>query len=176
MNRRKFLTMGVAGAASAVALGGVTYLSITPADKSLLSIDAVLVAIDSINSKAIALTGAWTAAQVFNHMAQSVEYSMLGYPEHKSEFFKSTIGPLAFAAFSSKGKMRHNLSEAIPGAPALVADDNVSQTIARFRLSLINFDQYAGELKPHFAYGQLSKDQYALAHVMHFYDHMSELA
>lgn len=174
MNRRKFLTIGIAGTASVVALGGITYMSITPADQSLLTIDAVLSAVDKIDQNSLVLTGNWTAAQVFNHMAQSIEYSMLGYPEHKSGFFKQTVGSLAFAAFSSKGRMRHNLSEPIPGAPDLVENDNLSQTIQRFRLSLINFEQYTGALKPHFAYGELSKAQYALAHVMHFYDHMSE--
>lgn len=176
MNRRTFLKLGVGGVAVTAVSAPAAYYAIQSADPSLTSMSSVYARLDILEQNGFKMTGGWSAFQVFSHMAQSVEYSMTGYPEHKSELFKQTIGPLAFAAFSAKSTMRHNLSEAIPGAPALKADGLVMEAMSRFRRSLNDFDKYSGQLMPHFAYGNLSKKEYTLAHIMHFNDHMRALA
>jgi hypothetical protein len=38
------------------------------------------------------------------------------------------------------------------------------------------FQAYTGPLKPHFAYGDLSRSDYALAHVLHIANHQDEIA
>ena len=54
---------------------------------------------------------------------------------------------------------------------------NVESIIAlnRLKKSLIDFDSYQGKLAPHFAYGELTKDEYEAAHVMHLYNHLQEI-
>lgn len=182
MKRRQFLKAPIIGCAT-IGIGGALWLN-DDTDKSRLTIDAVLARIDALSKQSLTVTGAWSLNQVFDHCAQSVEYSMTGFPEHKSAAFKNTLGKLAFAAFSVKGQMTHALDEAIPGAPMIDAleintlESMLSineQAFARLKKSLYEFQRYQGELAPHFAYGALSKQDYELAHAMHFYNHLAEI-
>ncbi|WP_299570583.1 DUF1569 domain-containing protein [uncultured Shewanella sp.] len=187
MKRRIFLKSMLAGGAITSVAVGVAWMVID-AESEALTIESTLVKLEKLKQvlqheqQAIAIktTGVWDLKQIFTHCAQSVEYSMTGYPKHKSKVFKQTIGSLAFSAFASKGKMTHKLSEAIPGAPRLLTNktqDTVEVLIQldRFKQSLLDFESYIGELKPHFAYGLLTKEEYALAHAMHFNNHLLEI-
>ncbi len=175
MNRRQLLRYGATGAAL-IGVGAVAaFYTIDEAAPDTLTIASVLKRLDAWQDAASSFSGSWSAYQVFTHMAQSVEYSMTGYPELKSDLFRQTAGPLAYAVFSAKGRMRHNLVDPIPGAPALTAEGDVQQALMRFRQALLDFDAFSSDLKPHFAYGDLSRSDYALAHVMHFNDHMRAL-
>jgi hypothetical protein len=71
--------------------------------------------------------------------------------------------------------MTHNLSEPIPGAPAFATDKDIKIALFRLEKSLVAFKEYEGKLLPHFAYGELSKEEYAAAHVMHLYNHLQEI-
>jgi hypothetical protein len=175
MQRRQFLKVGVASAA--IGLGGASVMWLNQGkDTKLLNLNALLSILNKMSllppeQLASLSTGQWNTAQVFSHCAQSVEFSMTGFPQHKSAVFKHTVGTLAFAVFATKGAMSHSLSESIPAAPIL--DEHVDVNVALNRLiqSLGDFQQYEGELKPHFAYGPLTKSEYELAHVLHFYNH-----
>src|SRR3989344_4963746 len=114
----------------------------------------------------------WSPAEVFNHCAQSIEYSISGYPELKPSWFRSSVGPLAFSVFAARGAMRHPLNEAIPGAAALAEPASQNQALKRLQQAFSDFNVYRGELQPHFAYGALDHADYAQAHVMHLYNHM----
>jgi hypothetical protein len=120
-------------------------------------------------------SGVWNPYQVFTHIAQSIDYSMTGYPELKSALFRNTAGRAAFFAFSTAGAMKHNLSEPIPGAPAIASTGSVSDAIGRTMSALRTFAAYKGTLQPHFAYGELSKEEYTAAHVLHIQNHMQEI-
>lgn len=119
-------------------------------------------------------TGTWSLAQILEHSAQSVEYSLKGYPQMKPALFRATVGPLAFAAFDARGRMRHALAEPIPAAPAL--GEALPAAIDRLVRALHDFEAHTGALQPHFAYGALDKTQYTRAHLMHLADHWSEVA
>lgn len=119
--------------------------------------------------------GAWSLPQVLNHLAQSVEYSIDGYPELKSALFRSAIGSVAFAVFEARGKMGHALSEPIPGAAALDAQALLEPAKARLLAALQRFEAHEGGLAPHFAYGALDKPQYLRAHLMHLANHWTEV-
>ncbi|NQZ90244.1 MAG: DUF1569 domain-containing protein [Colwellia sp.] len=175
MKRRQFFKASLASGAAIIGIGAGTFLIIDEYDKNNLTIDLALKNLDALFNENMINLGEWDPAQIFVHCAQSVEYSMSHFPEHKSNLFKSTIGKLAFSVFSSKGKMTHALNEAIPGAPIL--DKNVEIIIAlnRLKKALIDFDNYQGKLAPHFAYGELTKDEYEAAHVMHLYNHLQEI-
>lgn len=119
--------------------------------------------------------GAWPLPKVLHHLAQSIEYSIDGYPELKSALFRSAIGSVAFAVFEARGKMGHSLVEPIPGAPALDEAAPLESAKARLLASLQRFEAHAGELAPHFAYGALDKPQYLRAHLMHLANHWTEV-
>jgi hypothetical protein len=40
---------------------------------------------------------------------------------------------------------------------------------------MIKFKGYHGHLAEHFAYGNMTKQQYEQAHAMHFYNHLLEI-
>lgn len=178
MTRRQFIKASVLTGAAVGLGGGALWLS-AEVDKSRLTIDGVLATIDVLEKQSLTTTGAWSLNQILDHCAQSVEYSISGFPEHKSAVFKYTVGKLAFAAFSTKGKMLHALDEVIPGAPLIklvpIAPLSMALAFIRLRHSLAAFQQYHGDFAPHFAYGALSKADYEQAHAMHFYNHLDEI-
>ena len=172
MNRRQFILGSLAS--GVIIGGGVAWLSIEQ-NQEPLNIDFALSNLNYLIKQNPKTTGEWSLYQVFTHCAQSVEYSMLGYPEHKSDIFKNTLGKTAFSLFSSKRKMTHALDEVIPGAPTFSNEENITVAFERFKKSLEDFKKYDGVLAPHFAYGQLTKQQYEMAHVMHFNNHLQEI-
>ena len=117
--------------------------------------------------------GHFTLAQMLEHAAQSVEYSMQGFPAPKSALFQATLGRAAFAVFDARGAMRHGLDEPLPGAPALALP--LDGAIARLLKSLDDFEAWQRPLAPHFAYGALDKPQYTRAHLMHLANHWTEV-
>ena len=120
-------------------------------------------------------TGAWPLVAVLEHLAQSIEMSMDGFPQPKSAAFQHTVGAAAFAVFQWRGKMRHGLDEPIPGAPALTLQGDRKPAAGRLRGALARFEAHTGPLKPHFAYGALSHAEFAQAHVFHIANHQDEI-
>lgn len=119
--------------------------------------------------------GTWNVSQIFQHCAQSIRYSISGYPEHYSALFKNTAGKLALNAFAAKGSMHHPLDEVIPGAPALATDVPNDVALRELMYELQQFINWQGELAPHFAYGSLTKAQYYSAHYLHLQNHLQEI-
>jgi hypothetical protein len=117
----------------------------------------------------------WTLAQTLAHCAQSIEYSMTGFPEMKSELFQHTVGAAAFNVFAWRGRMSHDLAEPIPGAPSLANETDLDSALARLRQSVDDFERSQEPLQPHFAYGSLGKSEYELAHAMHLANHFSAI-
>jgi len=174
MKRRQFLKKSIIGG-TIIAAGGAYFWLKTGDGTNQLTIASTIQHLDSLKDKKITSSGQWNPAQVFNHLAQSIEYSMTGYPQHKSDLFKNTLGSMAFSVFTTRGQMSHRLSEVIPGAPILKAEEDSLLALKRLKQSLIDFESFSGELKPHFAYGALSKQKYSYAHIMHMNNHFQEL-
>lgn len=119
--------------------------------------------------------GAWPLGAVLEHLAQSIEMSMDGYPEPRSALFQRTAGSAAFAWFKWRGSMSHGLADPIPGAPALTAGADWRPAAIRLRGAITRFNGYAGPLRPHFAYGPLAKPEFATAHNLHIANHQDEI-
>lgn len=173
MKRRTFVKLSVASAATLAVLGtgGALWLSGPAAPVSgFATIADARRWVQAIGSGQATTTAGWPVAQVFEHCAQSIEYSLSGFPLARSALFQDTAGSLAFATFRRVGRMQHDLEEAIPGAPALVATD-LSLAAQRLDAAFAAFEAHAGPLAPHFAYGALDKDQYTRAHLMHLANH-----
>jgi hypothetical protein len=173
MKRRRFVQIAAVGAVVGVG-GGMAWLGSGPAPQ-VLTVDAALRHIDLLSKGMISTSGRWNAFQVLTHCAQTVEFSMAGYPAPKSAVFQHTAGKLAFAAFSAQEKMKHSLSEPIAGAPVLAAVGDPREALERLRKAFTAFQQFQGVLAPHFAYGALSKADYELAHSLHFSNHLEEI-
>ncbi|APW42081.1 DUF1569 domain-containing protein [Rhodoferax saidenbachensis] len=120
-------------------------------------------------------TGTWPLVSVLEHLSQSIEMSLDGFPQPKSAAFQHTLGAAAFAVFQWRGKMSHGLDEPIPGAPALTAQGDWKPAANRLRAAIARFEANTGPLKPHFAYGALSKAEFAQAHVFHIANHQDEI-
>jgi hypothetical protein len=125
------------------------------------------------NAVALSPAANWTWSKTLLHCAQSIDYSMSGYPEMKPALFQHTAGSLAFRYFKSRGRMSHNLLEAIPGGATLDANAATALAVAGLRTSIDNFQKFTGPLQPHFAYGDLTKAEYEKAHAMHIANHLS---
>ncbi len=180
--RRAFLktgaglaTVGVAAAAAA----GAGWLLHKPGNDRQLVYATVADAMQEVERLASAAVQplppatAWNWSETLVHCAQSIEFSLQGFPAPKSALFQNTLGAAAFTLFAQRGRMSHNLAEPIPGAPALDAAAEAQAALARLRRAAQDFAAHTGPLQPHFAYGALNKAQYEQAHAMHLANHLS---
>lgn len=172
MERRKFIKYVASGAFLGVAGGGFYWLN-APRDQSHLSLDLMLDKLDTISRSPLEAIGSWDASRTFHHLSQSVEFSMSGFPEQKSPIFQKTVGKLAYKVFSASGAMKHGLDEVIPGE-VINQGGQTQDAIIRLKKALLEFRCYDADLKPHFAYGHLDKDDYAIAHILHINNHLEE--
>lgn len=170
MNRRHFLIGTLVAGVS-----GSYVLTRPQRNLSELTIAKAVTTLDQLMHRSPKSVGKWDLAQIFNHCAQSVEFSMLGFPEHKPDWFKNSLGQLAFGLFAQRGEMTHNLSEPIPSAPELNPQADLDQAYIRLKSAMLTFSQYDDKLAQHFAFGQLTKAEYEQAHVMHFYNHLLQI-
>ena len=121
------------------------------------------------------LHSSWNLTQMLQHAAQSVEFSMTGFPELRPAWFRATLGSAAFTFFNARGSMSHTLDEPIPGAPALDASQSLKLSVQRLLDAMDAFTAFQGALAPHFTYGTLTRDQYERAHLMHLANHWEQL-
>lgn len=169
MDRRLFVLTGAVAATA-----GLTACDPGPLDR-FHSLKAAREAVLGLLFSTPSHDGPWSLSQLLQHLAQSVEYSMQGYPEMKSAAFRAVVGNTAFALFNLYGSMRHDLAEPIPGAPALDPDKALKSSVERLIAAFEAFEAWTGPLKPHFAYGELDKAQYTRAHLMHLANHWTKL-
>jgi hypothetical protein len=178
--RRVFLRSGVGWVAlGATAAAGVGYLQYRPGNDRQLVFATLHDAMAEVErlaaagAQALVPATAWNWAQTLAHLAQSIEFSLQGFPDAKPAWFQHTLGAAAFHVFAARGRMSHNLAEPIPGAPPLDAVNSGVSALARLRSAVQAFALHQGALQPHFAYGALSPAQYELAHAMHLANHLS---
>lgn len=132
---------------------------------------ALLARMDAWASAPPSPRGPWTLAHTLEHCAQSIEYSLSGYPALRSGLFRATVGRIAKRKFLSAGRMRHDLAAPVPGAPALASSD-AAVAEARLRAAIAAFQAHEGAFADHLAYGPCSKAEYEALHVMHVADHL----
>lgn len=171
--RRVGVIVGVGALAAPVVVSAVRPAPLGSA--AFASIGAALETLARAGSTALSSGNGWDLPQVLHHAAQSVEYSVAGFPVLKPAWFRATLGSYAFALFDARGAMSHDLSEPIPGAPGIAPGQPLAPAIDRAATALRTFERHTGALAPHFAYGALDKASYTRAHLMHLADHWSGL-
>ena len=174
--RRRFVVSS-AGIGTALVTAGLAACSRDAANDRQLRFHSLAAAEEELarlaQARELLSDATWSWVQTLVHCAQSIEFSMSGFPEPKSRLFQHTIGSAAIAVFSWRGRMTHDLSEPIPGAPALDAKSDAAQAVERLRASMLAFAGWSKPLRPHFAYGDLGKQEYERAHAMHLANHLS---
>ena len=154
MQRRTVLKAAAVG--GVVVLGAGLWALPTGKAPAPVSLDAAQLVLAGLVGKSLSSLRGWSPAEVFNHCAQSIEYAIGGYPELKPEWFRNSVGPLAFSVFAARGAMRHRLDEPIPSAAPLGDPTNEAEAFQRLQKAFADFAAHQGELHPHFAYGALS--------------------
>lgn len=172
MKRRQFLQYG-----SATALG--LALPVHAAELQFTSLAAASAALAQLKAApALRNQGGMSPFRTLQHCAQSIEYSLHGYPLLKPAAFRATLGPLAARFFLLRGKMRHDVSEPIPGALAISETGDLGQAFARLERAIAAFQAAVSTgqaLQPHFAYGDVDASDYARLHAFHLAEHFSTL-
>lgn len=174
MSRKTFLRLSL-GAAAIAGTGGLT--GCAAGDRlTLSSLDGVLseLALIEAGQDTIVLDQPWPLYKVLNHLAQSMEYSMTGYPQMDSAA-KQALAKLVFNVFKSQGFMTHDLGAPVPGAPEIPEEGPLADAIQRLRNSCSDFQNYTGALHPHFSYGELNYEDWELAHSFHCADHFNSM-
>ena len=177
MSRKSFLKMSL-GTAAAVGFGVTgTGCDVQARGRNLIlaNLDEALAELDLIEANPpVEMQQEWTLYKVLNHLAQSAEYSMTGYPEMYSSLVQS-ISKILFNNYKNAGFMNHNLTDPVPGAPEIPDTGDLPSAFQRLRNAIWDFQNYTGALFPHFAYGDLSYEDWELAHTFHIADHFSSL-
>lgn len=177
-SRRRVILISTIALPSSLALGGLAGCQEGTTHDRALSFASLAEAEEEIARLAQATTlhsaAVWTWAQTLEHCAQSIEYSISGFPQPKSKLFQTTVGAAALEVFAWRGRMTHDRAEPIPGAPPIAVKADPAVALARLRASITRFQAWSEPLQPHFAYGVLDKKQYELAHAMHLANHLSQ--
>lgn len=169
LQRRRFLQ-------SSLVLGAVPLLGCGPQlrDLRLSNLPAALQEMRRLaQAPVLQSTTEWSWAKTLVHLAQSIEYSMTGYPTQKSALFQQVVGQSAFSVFSWRDQMRHDLTEPIPGSAAIADQPPLGQAALRLLTACQQFMQWDKALQPHFAYGALTHAEYEQAHAMHLANHFA---
>lgn len=177
MSRKDFLRLS-AGSVAAIGFGAsASGCKTSPRGRNLIftSLDDALAELDLIEAHPpVVMQQEWSLYKVLNHTAQSAEYSMTGYPKLDPSFVQA-IAKLVFKSFKSQGFMTHSLTAPVPDAPEIPETGDLPAAFLRLRNAISDFQNFTGALHPHFSYGDLSYEDWELAHAMHIADHFSSL-
>ncbi|MEL7184565.1 MAG: DUF1569 domain-containing protein, partial [Pseudomonadota bacterium] len=138
MDRRSFTKFAASGAVLGLAGGTALWLG-APRDHAHLGLDRMLDHLSTLAPGSLRMQGQWDAFRTFNHLAQSIEFSMDGFPEAKSPLFQNTVGSLAFKVFRARGAMSHGLDEEIPGEIVAAEAGDTRQALDRLMGALTTF-------------------------------------
>jgi hypothetical protein len=119
----------------------------------------------------LSVQGPWSVSQVFAHCAQSMEYSLIGFPLNKPRWFQATLGKAVLTKFLRQGYMSHDVAGPIPGAPP-PADKGPAESLDRLLAAIDKFEAHDGPFAPHFAYGSVDKARYGRVQAMHIAEHL----
>ena len=117
----------------------------------------------------------WGVSEICLHCAQTIDYSMTGYPVMKPPIIRNTIGKIAIRKFMRQGYMSHNLTAHVPGASKLDISVSSSEAIQTLMDVMNRFENYSEPLKPHLLFGSLTKADYSQYFAMHIANHLDEL-
>lgn len=114
----------------------------------------------------------WNLSQTLQHCAQTVRYSVAGYPRLKPALYRATVGAVVKRVFLLRGAMRHPLGAEIDGAPPLEPGLPVPDALDLLVTAVRAFAAHQGTHAPHPVYGACTHDEFAALHAMHLVEHL----
>lgn len=177
MNRREFLMRSGSLAIGAASIGLSSPLAAADLQFSTLQ-DALQALAKLKTAPALRNQGGMSPFRTLNHCAQSIEFSLHGFPALKPAVFRATVGPIAARYFLLRGKMSHDLNEPIPGASAISDSGDLTQAFTRLEQAIAAFKTAVANrqaLRPHFAYGEVDATDYERLHAFHIAEHFATL-
>ncbi|WP_052380331.1 DUF1569 domain-containing protein [Paenibacillus camerounensis] len=139
------------------------------------SLDEVREELSKMSGQDIVPMKEWPVYEILAHCAQTIEYSMTGYPQMKPKAIRNTIGRVAIRKFLKQGYMKHSLTAHVPGAPKPELQGTAREGMDLLLRTIEAFQAFHGPLQPHLLFGELSKEQYDQYFAMHIADHFSGL-
>jgi hypothetical protein len=128
-----------------------------------------------VESQVLAQGGGWNLSQTVQHCAQSIGYSVTGYPALKPAWLRATVGRVVKTVFLKRGTMKHSLDAPLEGAPPLDPTMPTGEAISRLKSSIDTFTAHSGPHRPHPVYGECTHEEYAKLHTMHLEEHLPGL-
>ncbi len=119
--------------------------------------------------------GQWALPVMLDHCAESLEFTLTGYPEMKPEWFRMIVGPVAKHVFLWQGKMSHNTLDPIPGDEGMPHSKTEKEAFDRLFQSIARFKTWNREVAEHFAYGKLDRAEAEKLQAFHIADHLSKM-
>ncbi len=116
----------------------------------------------------------WSLYKTLLHCAQTIEFSMSGYPKLKPLIIRRTVGRIVLKKFLKNNKMKHDLTAPVPGAAEIADEGNISEAVAVSVKTIDDFMSYSGQYKEHLLFGKLSKKEYDEYFTLHYADHFSD--
>ncbi|TFC59948.1 DUF1569 domain-containing protein [Cryobacterium sp. TMB1-7] len=116
--------------------------------------------------------GTYSFSETAQHAAQSIGYSMTGYPHLAPVSLRVTVGRAVKHLFLRRGAMRHNLSAPVSGAPELDPAMPDLAAVAVLRTAVNALVAFTGDLQPHPTYGRCTKAQVANLQTQHLREHL----
>jgi len=123
----------------------------------------------------LAQDAVWNLSQTVQHCAQSIGYSVTGYPALKPAWLRATVGRVVKTVFLKRGSMKHSLDAPLEGAPPLDPTMPATEAISRLRTAVDTFTAHSGPHRPHPMYGECTHEEYAKLHSMHVEEHLPGL-
>jgi hypothetical protein len=130
---------------------------------------------DRPESEILAPASTWNLSQTIQHCAQTVRYSVVGYPRLRPALFRATAGALAKHLFLRRGATRHSLDAEIDGAAPLAADRPAADAATELAEAVALFTGHTGPHATHPAYGRCTHEQFERLHAMHLAEHLPGL-
>ncbi|WEO76741.1 DUF1569 domain-containing protein [Cryobacterium sp. SO2] len=127
---------------------------------------------DGSGSALLSPRGRYSFSETAQHAAQSIGYSMTGYPHLAPVSLRVTVGRAVKHLFLRRGAMRHNLSAPVSGAPELDPTMPDLAAVAVLRASVNRLVAFDGALQPHPTYGRCTREQVATLQTMHLREHL----
>lgn len=115
---------------------------------------------------------AWNLSQTLQHCAQTVRYSVTGYPRLRSRLFRVTAGAVAKRLFLRRGATKHALDAELDGAPPLDPALPLVDALVDLDTAVRLFAAHTGSHAAHPAYGDCTHVEYEALHAMHLAEHV----
>ncbi|EFU74787.1 DUF1569 domain-containing protein [Enterococcus italicus] len=139
------------------------------------SLDEALNILEQLKENESVCTKNWSVYEICLHCAQTIDYSMTGYPEMKPKLIRQTIGKKVVKKFLTDKKMSHNLQAPVAGGAPIAHDGLPIDGIQALIDATHRFQAWDGELQEHGVFGELSKEEYATYFALHIADHFQEI-